>query len=83
MEKVNRRALKNIISLDSWKEAKKIFIDEANNLTSNDNIPSSWTDKQIAIQVKANKKAREILLGAISKIEQLGTDFNKENESFK
>ncbi len=83
MSQLNKRALKNIISLDSWKEAKKIFIDEADRLTSNDNIPSSWTDKQIAGQVRANKKAREILLGAISKIEQLGTDFNKENESFK
>jgi len=82
-QKIKKKAINNIISLDSWKELKKVFRNEIERLTNNDNIKSSWSNKQIANQVRADKKAGKILLSFISKMEDLGTNFNKENESFK
>lgn len=81
---MNKKILKNLVKNESqWKELKSYFLDKADKLISLDSVSGTLSDKQIALQVKANRKAYEIIKKTLKHLEGIGTEFDKENESFK
>ena len=74
--------IQNLVGTTGWKEAEKIFLDEVNNLKSQD-VDESLSANEYKIVSLANKKAGKVISALIKKINLIGKRHDKQNKNYK